>query len=157
MPPPPGSSPVSVPPLEGATLYTPCSRRVASRFSCLLLSSPVARARSRTPFTWVPILKVSALSAPWSGTMPHEKMGQVVQLHVLAVENQLFDARHHVGQHAANHAGREGGVVVGHVLGQGFDVEGFVYYGTGVPFVLGAFQTRFQLILFVENHEFRFF
>ena len=78
--------------------------------------------------------------------------GKVIQFHVLAVQNQFFGAGNHVCQYSLDDTTRIGGVVIGHVLGQFFDVEGFFDYGACIP---EAFQWAVfarHLILFVTNH-----
>ena len=78
--------------------------------------------------------------------------GKVIQFHVLAVQNQFFGAGNHVCQYPLDDTTRIGGVVIGHVLGQFFDVEGFFDYGACIP---EAFQWAVfarHLILFVTNH-----
>ena len=55
-------------------------------------------------------------------------------------------------------AGGEGGVVGGHVLGQGGDVYRLLAYGTGVPLVEGCHVLLvLVLILLVADHNVLFF
>ena len=88
----------------------------------------------------------------------HAEDAEVVYLHVLAVHQQLLDTIHHVLQHAVDGAGGEGGVVGGHVLGQGGDVYRLLAYGTGVPLVEGCHVLLvLVLILLVADHNVLFF
>ena len=83
----------------------------------------------------------------------HREDGQVVQFHVLAVQNQLLDAGHHFGQHPFDDAGRERRVVFRHVLGQRFEVQRFVDDGAGIPHSLAGMVLAGDLNFSVENHK----
>ena len=58
--------------------------------------------------------------------------GQVVNLDVLPLQHHLLDAAHHALHHGRADGFAEAGVVVGHVLGQGFEVYRLVDGGIGV-------------------------
>ena len=79
--------------------------------------------------------------------MPTEKNGEVVQLYVLAVQDEFFGAGNHVGQHPLNQPLRIGRVVVGHMLGKPFGIESVLNQRTCIPqsfqraFFAGHFDT----------------
>ena len=78
--------------------------------------------------------------------------GQVGNLHGHALQGELLDALHHVGQHSVDDALREGSVVGGHVLGQVFKVVHLSGCGACIP---GAGIGRIAavvLIKLVVNH-----
>lgn len=71
--------PPVVPPgfvVEEVTRMSAASLRVASRSRRLLVSLPVARARSLTPSMFFATVKDSFVSAPFLGRMPMEKMAR---------------------------------------------------------------------------------
>ena len=77
--PPPVVPPPVVPPgfvVEEVTRMSAASLRVASRSRRLLVSLPVARARSLTPSMFFATVKDSFESAPFLGRMPMEKMAR---------------------------------------------------------------------------------
>lgn len=71
--------PPVVPPgfvVEEVSRMSAASLRVASRSRRLLVSLPVARARSLTPSMFFATVKDSFVSAPFLGRMPMEKMAR---------------------------------------------------------------------------------
>ena len=57
--------------------------------------------------------------------------GEVVDLHVLALQEQLLDAVHHVGEQTLDDALREGSVVARHVFREPCQVDGLLDHGEG--------------------------
>ncbi len=89
----------------------------------------------------------------------HAEDGEVVQLHVLAVEQQLLDAGGHVLEDPVDRALRIRRVVLGHVLGQGARVERLVRHRPCQPLAAerGGLGLVLILILLVTNHVCLFF
>ena len=75
--------------------------------------------------------------------------GEVGDLHRVALEDELADAVHHVGQHTEDSTLGVRGVVVGHVLGELLEVDGLVDGGTGEPLAVGLVALGLVLIDFV--------
>ena len=78
--------------------------------------------------------------------------GEVVNLHVLAVENHLLDARHHGCHHTQTLRLGESGVVLRHVLCQLAQVNGLLDYWKGIPFVEGCRVLVLVLFHYKFNH-----
>ena len=66
----------------------------------------------------------------------HAEDGEVVNLHVLPLEQNLLDTVHHVAEHTLDAALGIRRVVLGHVLGELVDADGLVSYGTCIPFLV---------------------
>ena len=101
--------------------------------------------------------KVGSRGGTLSAYDAYGENGEVVQLYVLAVQDELFGAGNHVGQHPLNQPLRIGRVVVGHMLGKPFGIESVLNQRTCIP---QSFQWAFfagHLILFVTNHTLLFF
>ena len=60
--------------------------------------------------------------------------GEVGNLHVLALQQQFLDARHHVREYPFDGTLRVRCVVVRHVFGQCIQVDGLLDHGEGKPF-----------------------
>lgn len=63
--------------------------------------------------------------------------GEVGNLHVLALQQQLLDAAAHVGEHPLDGSLGERGVVVRHVLGQSFERYGLLNHRVGEILAVG--------------------
>ena len=83
---------------------------------------------------------------------PHAEDGEVVQLHVLAVEQQLLDAGGHVLEDPVDRALRIRRVVLGHVFGQSARVERLVCHRPCQPLAAERGGLGLVLILLVTNH-----
>ena len=68
---------------------------------------------------------------------PYGEDGEVGNLHVLALQQQLLDAAAHVGEHPLDGSLRERGVVVRHVLGQSFERYGLLNHRVGEILAVG--------------------
>ena len=93
---PPGVLPPFPEPLSA--LYLKASFSWPSRLIWALLNSPVARARSFSPFTLLARVNSAAEAAPLADDAYGED-GEVVQFHVFAVQNKFFGTGNHVGEH----------------------------------------------------------
>ena len=85
--------------------------------------------------------------------------GQPVELHGLALQHQLTDAADHVGQHALDGSPRVRSVMLRHVLGQLFNVDGLADgHGAGEPLAVGHAVRILVLILTIKyTHNSLFF
>ena len=86
---------------------------------------------------------------------------QVVYLHGVALQDELLHARHHVGQDADDEAGREGRVVLVHVLGQLLQVVLLLGLHAGVVLAVGVVPVGLEVGIGVQiqiqfNHNFSF-
>ncbi len=76
---------------------------------------------------------------------------EVVELHLLALEQELLGALDRVAEHTEDGALRIGAVVTVHVLGESLEVEGFVTCRPGEPQAL-EIALGLPLIKIITNH-----
>jgi len=79
--------------------------------------------------------------------------GEVINLHVLALQEEFLDTRDHVGQQTPDDALRIGTVVVTHVLGKSIQVDGLFDDWVGKPHAEYPRCSVLDFLEYVTNHS----